>query len=243
MRALKARGRGDHLRLAPPGRGVRHLRPHRRHARRPHPRATIARATYSRQTIVAEMVGDAADARSARRASDARRRSRSRSRASASSMPRRPAAGRPASISTSARARSSACSACSAPAASRRRSPSTAPGPGRCEGEILVDGAAVAIGRPDACGGARPRADGAGSPRLPDRRAVGRRQYRHRQPRPKHRAHGVLDVAAGRRRALDQVDALEHQGRVDRRRGAARCRAATSRRCRSRAGWPPRRAS
>ena len=30
MRALKARGRRDHLRLAPAGRGLRHLRPHRR---------------------------------------------------------------------------------------------------------------------------------------------------------------------------------------------------------------------
>ena len=36
--------------------------------------------------------------------------------------------------------------------------------------------------QPRCRGGARARADGAGPPRLPDRRAVGRRQHRHRQP-------------------------------------------------------------
>ena len=41
--------------------------------------------------------------------------------------------------------------------------------------------------RPGRRGRARARADGAGPPRLPDRRAVGRRQHRHRQP-PAHRA-------------------------------------------------------
>ena len=44
MRALKRARRRDHLRLAPAGRGLRHRRPHRRHARRPHPRRSTPSA-------------------------------------------------------------------------------------------------------------------------------------------------------------------------------------------------------
>ena len=57
-RAESARRR-HHLRLAPAGRGLRHLRPHRRHARRPHPRRHRDGARRRATTIVAEMVGDA----------------------------------------------------------------------------------------------------------------------------------------------------------------------------------------
>ena len=67
MRALRAEGRGDHLRFASPGRSLCHLRPHRRHARRPHLRRPPDERTYRGETVVAEMVGDIAAAERGRR--------------------------------------------------------------------------------------------------------------------------------------------------------------------------------
>ena len=120
---------------------------------------------------------------------------------------------------SSARARSSGCSACSAPAASRPRWRSMALGRAERTGAILVDGAERRSRSPDRGGRARPRADGAGPARLPDAGAVGRRQYRHRQPRHDTSVSGMLDIGAGRRRALDQVGAARRSRRLDRHRG------------------------
>ena len=185
------------------------------------------------------MIGDAPRAGARGRTGTPGRRSRSSSAASRVFDARRAAAGRRASTSASARARSSACSACSAPAASRRRWRSTAPGPAGARARSSSTARAAAIGGPDAA-----VALGLGL-MAQDRRdcLIGEQSVADNIGSPASaasRGTASLDVAAGRRRARDQVEALEHQGAVDRRRGRARSPAATSRRCRSRAGWPPR---
>ena len=113
---------------------------------------------------------------------------------------------------------------------------------GRREGAILVDGAPAAIGGPDAAVAlglglmAQDRRDCLiGEQSVADNIGIASLGRIAPHGHPRRRGRPAAGARPGR--------GAEHQGRVDRRRGRARSPAATSRRCRSPAGWPPRAAS
>ena len=234
MRALKSARRRDHLRVASPGRGFCHFRPHRRHARRPHPRAPSRPATSraARSSPRWSARRPAPRERAPARARWARRCWRSRGLGVFEPDGKMRVAGLDLAVRKGevvglfgllgAGCIEAALAIYGAypgrreghDPGRRRRSDDRQPRPGRCAGL---------------------RADGAGPPRLPDRRPIGGRQYRHRQPRQgaaqRRRRSGRL-AAAGARRG--RPPAASRRRRSTPR--CRRCRAATSRRCRS-ARW------
>ena len=165
------------------------------------------------------MVGDAPRRRSAARRPARSATSRSSSRGLGVCDARRAAAGRRASTSRSAEGEIVGLFGLLGAGCIEAALAIYGAWPGRREGAILVDGARAAIDGPDDAVAlglglmAQDRRDCLiGEQSVADN--IGIASLGRIAP------HGLLDVAAGRRRALDQVERAEHQGAVDRRRGA-----------------------
>ena len=204
-------------------------------------RGRHATADVSRQQIVGEMVGERPTSRNARN----RRRARQDD-----------AGGRGASACSSRRAR---CASSGLDLAVRKgevvglfgllgagcieaRSPIYGAYPGRREGAILVDGAKSSIDSPD-----QAVALGLGL-MAQDRRdcLIGDQSVADNigiASLDKVMRNGVVDPAAWRRRALDQVDRLHIKARLDRCRGADAVGRQSAEGADRRAGWRPTRAS
>ena len=242
--AVRAHARADRSAASPSSSSshrlagsVRGLGPHRHHARRPHLRLAMppprSRATpWSRRWSAAS----ARPSRSAEQQAGRDRARRSRTSRSRIPMPIRRACASIASRCRPRMARSSACSACSAPAASRPRSRSTAPGRARSAAASPSTAARCHDRQSQRGRRARHGPDGAGPPRLPAAGAFRARQRACWPASARSRHRGFLDVGAGQRRR----PGFRATGSTSRHRRSrpwsARCPAATSRRCRWRAG-------